>query len=170
MKYFRVELDEHGMLLHCDEVSRAHYEAPDKHIFFVSEQTASEAVGVAYRRYVERVEQRRQLKVDRVGAGKCRDCGDPTDSGTRCLRCAESNRASCQRSRLKRKGLIETLTRTEGAVRRRALARLALLQEVLAKYRGLFADDFERWLLDEIGELSENTLTPEERHRRDCRN
>jgi len=40
---------------------------------------------------------------------------------------------------------------------------------VLHQFRKLYPLDFEQWLVDEVNEAREATMTPLERHRRECR-
>jgi hypothetical protein len=172
MKYFRVELDRAGMLLKCDEVSRAHFEAPEKNIFFVPAETASEAVGAAYRQYKERLQANNVRRNEAVAAGKCRDCSDPAVPGqTRCAFCQSRNSGNRKRARALKRGVpVKDLPeRIRSRERRRILARLGVLQEVLHQFRKLFTADFEQWLVDEVNEAREATMTPLERHRRECR-
>jgi len=172
MKYFRVELDRAGMLLKCDEVSRAHFEAPEKNIFFVPAESASEAVGAAYQQYKERLQANNTRRNEAVAAGKCRDCSDPALIGeSRCAHCREQNRQSTRNARAKKRGEpVEPLPlKARARERRRVRVRLHVLQEVLHQFRKLYPLDFEQWLVDEVNEAREATMTPLERHRRECR-
>lgn len=153
MKWWRIETDNDGKVVSCEEVETGGIGAG--FVFFVRCPTRYEARQRAWNAYCKI---RQRARHERLTAeGKCPHCGRPNDRrASRCSICLEEHNVRSRRKRAIARGEVVAIPSRAEAVasrasdERRAL-RLAVLTEVQENFqRSGTVGQFVRWLAERI--------------------
>lgn len=156
MNWWRVELDESGAILKCDQVEAGKIGSATR-ITYVRANTSAEACEYA-KQWAERKnaadrERAKKRYEKRRAAGLCAHCGRHAGGGATCAECkaAAKHRPRATQPRKARRSPVEQLEAARIAARRDQFMRLPLTA-ILREFDRRTPADFRNWLVREIAE------------------
>lgn len=158
MFWFRVELDEKGKVLSCQQVAAATEDGGQGGVFFMRAKSAKIAGEIAYREYhrLRQVARRARYAIEgRCKCGRTRDRETPAQRAlAHCPACLETMRKFNERETLKKKGLpVPPVDKAASFVERRNEEKLELLLEVEDQFKRNTMRNFGLWLAERIAKL-----------------